>query len=99
VRAKGVGPGKRVVFSGSKIEFDDRLPQCDPYVFNGDFSKVSAGAAWGIGIGFNAVILGGAQSPGSWGAEAGIDLFSVGAAIGKSEVIDAQKIPCNCGEE
>lgn len=99
VQAKGVGPGRRIAYTGSSIELDDHLPQCDHYIFNGDYSKVSAGVSWGIGIGFNTVILGGAQSPGSWGLEAGIDLFSAGASIGKSKVTEAQKEPCDCREK
>jgi len=95
VKAKGLSLGRGITFAGSGVTLDDHLSNVDPLVFNGDYFKVSAGVAGGIGYGFNLIILGGAESPGAWSPQAGIDV-SAGITGGKAEVEWSKVERCNC---
>lgn len=98
VRAMGYSYGRGITFSGSKATFRDDFSYINPAVFNGPYGKASAGLAWGIGYGFNEVILGGAQSPGSWDWEAGIDA-SAGVTTGTSKVVYEKFEKCDCEKQ
>ena len=98
VRAIGYSYGRGYTFAGSAVSFSDRFSYINPEVFNGPYQKVSAGLGWGIGYGFSEVTLGGAQSPGSWGWEAGIDA-SVGMLVGKSSVSSETTESCGCSQK
>ncbi|MEO6147962.1 MAG: RHS repeat-associated core domain-containing protein, partial [Sulfuriferula sp.] len=98
VRATGYSYGRGYTYAGSSVNFSDNFSYINPEVFSGPYQKVSGGLAWGIGYGFSEITLGGAQSPGAWDWEAGIDA-SVGVLIGKSSVMSEKYEPCGCGKQ
>jgi uncharacterized protein RhaS with RHS repeats len=92
----GVGVGSPYSYTGSNVTFRDSRPAPDPNVFNGDYSKVSAGAAFGGGYGYSAIAMGTAGSPWGGGGEAGFDLGVSLSLAGSSEVISSRVEACTC---
>ena len=95
VQAKSYSFGKGIQATYSAASFKDPFTYLNPYVFDGPQLKVSAGISIGVGGGFSVTTLGGAQSPGSFGAEVGLDL-SAGPSAGKSTVQSVEQVPCTC---
>lgn len=96
VFAKGIGSGVGVpaTNTGSSVEFDDHLSALNPYVFNGRFVAIGAGAGFPVGYSVSRYILGGADSGGfSGGAQLGYDLAGF-SMVGNSNVTWA--IPLEC---
>ena len=85
-----VGFGLAFTGGGGSITFEDGLSDINPNVFDGEYKKVSYGAALGGGVGGGIVQLGSAYSSFSGLALSligGIDLSIVGTA-GRAWVVD-----------
>jgi len=99
VKAYSGGLGRGATLTGSSVELKDTESCPDPEVLVGDYFRVSAGFAGGVGIGFNYILMGRAGSPGGFGVEYGYDI-SVGASFGQSYLDWAIRVPCtSCGKK
>ena len=99
VQAQAFAVGKGGTYATSNAEFEDSLSCPEPYVFDGPYFKVGAGISGGMGTTFSFVLMGGARSPGAWGAQAGLDL-SAGVSVGKATVQEPiEWTQCDCGKK
>jgi RHS repeat-associated protein len=96
--AKGIGAGFGAPFSytGSTEQFSDNRTSLDPYVFDGKFIQLSAGASFPIGTNYSSTRLGDARSDFGWSAEMGSEL-GTSALYGDSKVTSVVgPIECAC---
>uniref|UniRef100_UPI0025E0C7CC RHS repeat-associated core domain-containing protein n=1 Tax=Undibacterium sp. TaxID=1914977 RepID=UPI0025E0C7CC len=91
-----VGVGGSYGYTGTNVTFQDPLSYVDPNVFNGAYSKVSAGLSWGGGYSYGAISMGFAGSPWGGGGEIGFEASASWAPIGKSKVISSSSENCIC---
>jgi RHS repeat-associated protein len=84
---------------GSGASFEDNFDCPNPMAFEGPAFKVTAGAAFRFGTGFNFSILGRGTSPGGWSAQEGLGA-SAGAGFGSSKVTSQSVKKCDspCGK-
>jgi hypothetical protein len=87
--------GWKVGASTSAVTFDDGLDYINPFVFNGPFDIVSAGASFGIGYGWTGINLGGAHSSWSRSGYNGRD-FGISSMTGQSKVDSVTIEQCTC---
>ena len=88
--------GWKLGANSSMVTFEDGIQgYINPYIFNGKFEMVSAGGAFGVGFGWNAINLGGAHSAGSWSFYNGREL-SFGGTSGVSTVSSVKHESCMC---
>ena len=93
VSAMSASYGRGFTFAGSTVTLEDNQSCVDPYILEGGYLRISAGAAAGLGYGYNFIVMGGARSPGSFGWQGGFDL-SAGSSVGQATVEWATKEKC-----
>jgi RHS repeat-associated protein len=80
----------------SAVTLTDKSVCANALVLEGAYLKIGFGYGSGYGVGFNFLIVGGASSPGGFGAETADFDFSLGTVIGKSTVTDVKTSECKC---
>src|SRR5450830_1750326 len=90
-----MGIGLKVGASTSAITLNDGLDYINPYVFNGSFDAILAGASFGVGYGWSGVNLGGAHSSWSRSGYIGLDA-GITSMTGRSSVSSAKLEQCTC---
>ncbi len=93
-QASVVAYGLPISITGSGVSFSDGLDYANPYVFNGEFSYFSVGAAIGGGYGYTKMALGNALAKGA-GMYAGLDYYA-SRGHGYSTVTNATTDACGC---
>lgn len=85
----GIEAGLNVGFAGS-------MKTGNASVFNGEYSRVSIGAAFGGGYTYSAASMGQAGSSWSGTGQAGFDLYGARSFKGNSQVMSSRKEKCGC---
>lgn len=90
-----MGIGLKAGASTSAVTLNDGLDYINPYVFNGSFDAILAGASFGAGYGWSGINLGGAHSPWSGSAYVGVDA-GLTSMTGRSSVSSVKMEKCDC---